>query len=260
MASRSPEIEIEGLEDGFASRIVLNRPGKKNALSQQMLSELRQALESVESGPARIVILCSAVSGAFCSGFDIEHLRSGEEAAGIELLYECFDAIEKSSKIFVCFADGSVHGGGVELFLSCDLRLATPRSVFRMTPVRLSQVYRADGVARVVNAVGATAAAEMFLTARAIPADEALRIGLVTRVVEGVDAVTSYVEDLAACAPDAQRGAKLLLRALAAKNGRPELSERDWARLNELRLSAHSGPHRKEALQAFAERRNPQFR
>lgn len=259
MHKREGEVVLERDEAGVVTSVVLNRPKKRNALSPAMLAELRAALDEAIRDRSRVILIRSAAEGVFCAGFDINYIESDQERAGAKALYDVFDAIEAANKVTVAFADGVVVGGGTELFLACDLRVATPRTTFRMTPVRLSVVYSLEGLARFVRAIGFTAAAELFLGAFPLTAEEALRVGLATRLLPTLDAVQAYCREVAAGAPQAQYAMKVMLRLLAEDIARPETSETQWRRLSALTDAARESRDREEALRAFAEKQSPTF-
>lgn len=246
--------------DGRIDHLVIDRGAKRNALSPPMLGALRGHLEGARDDASRVVVIRSDVDGVFCAGFDIAYLGTDQEAAGEAALYDCFRELERSPKITVAIADGLVVGGGNELFLCCDLRLATPRTTFRLTPARLSLVYTMEGMARFVRALGPTAAMEMFVAARQLSADEALRVGLVTRIVPDVAAADAYCRELLDNGPLAQQAMKRMIRHLADPQRTVPTDPAALRELDALRRAADTSEDRKEALRAFADKRAPVFR
>jgi enoyl-CoA hydratase/carnithine racemase len=260
MAVERNEVFLERSSDRSVTSIILNRPQKRNALSPPLLAELHGLLKEAVADDSRVILIRSSTAGIFCAGFDITYLDGDKENTGSTALYDFFSAIEAASKITVAFADGLVVGGGNELFLSCDLRLATARTTFRMTPARLSVVYSYEGLARFMRTVGFTAACELFLAARQISTEEAVRIGLATRIVDDLRAVTEYSEEVALCAPQAQYAMKVMLQMLARDIARPIASESEWHRLTQLKRVVLESQDHGEAVRAFAEKRTPVFK
>ena len=113
-------------------------------------------------------------------------------------MYKCFDWLERGDKVSIGFADGDVIGGWLELFLSCDLRLATRASKFRMPVTALGGVYAHEGTSRFIRKLGPSPCAEMFLMAPTYDAADALRLGIVTRIVESASAAEEFCEKVAA--------------------------------------------------------------
>lgn len=260
MDERSLEIRSECHDDGLITSIVLDRGGKKNAFSPAMAAELKRLLDLAQADRSRIVVIRSAVERVFSAGFDISFLGTDQAAAGQQALYDSFAAIETAEKITVAIADGIVMGGGNELFLSCDFRLATEEAVFRLTPARLSLIYSLEGMARFVRAIGPTAAMEMFVAARQLTAAEALRIGLVTRIVRDREEAMTYCRELLSSGPLAQRAMKQMIRQLADWRACIPADPAIVDRFEALRQAADRSADRKEAIKAFAEKRTPIFR
>ena len=157
--------------------------------------------------------------------------------------------------------NGPAIGGGLELALSCDLRLASEEAMVGMPPARLGLVYSHTGLRRFVDAIGAARTRELFYTARTISARRAERWGLVSEVMpadELAERAIAYASEIAALAPLSQRGNKRVLRELLAAEGAldPE-TERE---LVELREACFRSEDFYEGVQAFAEKRKPQWR
>lgn len=197
----SDEVFLESLDDGRISAVVLNRPAKRNALSPALSKALNVLLQRALADASRVMLVRSAVPGAFCAGFDISYIGSDQHEEGEQTMLGCFALIEAARKVTISFADGAVYGGGTELFLSCDLRLATPTASFRITPALLGVVYPYRGLSRFVSVMGITATMELVMTARRIDAEEAMRIGLVTRVVADEAAAMEYCHQAAQLGP-----------------------------------------------------------
>jgi enoyl-CoA hydratase/carnithine racemase len=249
------DILFETADDGAVLHVILNRPAKRNALTPTMARRIREELQGL-APHVHLAVFRSAAPGVFCAGFDIGHLP-GEATAEDPAtpLYELFAFLETCPVLTVAFADGLVVGGGVELFVCCDLRLTTLQSTFRMPPARLSIVYEREGLERFVRRAGLTAATEMFLAGRAYTAGEAQQCGLATRIVSA-DELHPYCDDVRQGAPLARKARKEVLRS--ASRSAPPL-ENELERFAVLKQSVLASADHQEAIAAFREKRPPRF-
>jgi enoyl-CoA hydratase/carnithine racemase len=239
------------------ARLTISNPAKRNALDRPILDALAETLPTLD---ARCVLLTGA-GDIFSAGYDIGDLapeRLAEEAAELvahpfQNALEALDAVEVP---VVAALNGHAIGGGLELAMACDLRVAAGGARMGMPPGRLGLVYSHTGIRRFLDAVGAARTRELFLTARLIDADTALSWGLVNDVVPRDSLAArglSMAADVAALAPLAQRGNKRVLRALLA--GSP-----DEQALAELREAAFRSEDFAEGVRAFAEKRPPEWK
>jgi enoyl-CoA hydratase/carnithine racemase len=251
------ELLLDRPADGVL-RLTISNPAKRNALDHAILDAIAVALRDL--GDARTVLLTGA-NGMFSSGYDIgdipddvfaeeaERLVAHPFAAAIEGLQACEIPT-------VAALPGHTIGGGLELALACDLRVAADGILLGMPPAKLGLVYSHTGLRRFLEAIGAPRTRELFLTARNIDARTALSWGLVNEVVGAADlddAALDLAEDIAANAPLSVRGNKRAIRALLAAEGPldPEV-ERELVELRE--ASFHSDDLR-EGVRAFGEKR-----
>jgi enoyl-CoA hydratase/carnithine racemase len=251
------ELLLDRPADGVL-RLTISNPAKRNALDHAILDAIAAALRNL--GDARTVLLTGA-DGLFSSGYDIgdisddvfaeeaERLVAHPFAAAMEGLYAC--AIPT-----VAALPGHTIGGGLELALACDLRVAADGILLGMPPAKLGLVYSHTGLRRFLEAIGAPRTRELFLTGRNIDARTALSWGLVNEVVGAADledAALDLAQDLAANAPLSVRGNKRAIRELLAAEGAldPEV-ERELVELRE--ASFHSDDLR-EGVRAFGEKR-----
>jgi enoyl-CoA hydratase/carnithine racemase len=239
------------------ARLTISNPAKRNALDRPILDALAETLPTLD---ARCVLLTGA-GDIFSAGYDIGDLapeRLAEEAAELvahpfQNALEALDAVEVP---VVAALNGHAIGGGLELAMACDLRVAAGGARMGMPPGRLGLVYSHTGIRRFLDAIGAARTRELFLTARLIDADTALSWGLVNDVVPRDSLAArglSMAADVAALAPLAQRGNKRVLRALLA--GSP-----DEQALAELREAAFRSEDFAEGVRAFAEKRPPEWK
>jgi len=264
-------LELDRPADGVA-RLTLSNPAKRNALDRPILEGLAATLPGLD---ARCIVLTGA-GNVFSAGYDIGSLaqlapkdsltarelspdRLAEEAA--ELLTHPFEAalaaLDAVEVPLVAALGGHAFGGGLELALACDLRVAAAGARLGMPPARLGVVYSHTGLRRFVDAIGAARTRELFLTARPVDADEALGWGLVNEVVAPEAVAARGVElaaGIAALSPLSVRGNKRVLRALI-----PPLDPALEAELHALRDAAFRSEDFAEGVRAFREKRSPRW-
>lgn len=240
----STEIVVERVNGAYTS-IGLNRPSKKNALSPSVLKHLLEAIRDAMADGSGLVFLQSHVPGIFSAGFDLNFIGTDEDQPAHELMYQCFDALEQGEKVCVSYADGNVVGGGVELFLACDLRLATPASKFRLPPAELGGVYSYRGMNRFIRKLGTSQSAGIFLAAETYNAQDALRMGLVTKIVESRDTAEAFCSKTASLSMPAQRAMKAIINQISSRLTSDQ-SERDWHRMYRLQEAAERSGDLKE--------------
>jgi enoyl-CoA hydratase/carnithine racemase len=239
------------------ARLTLSNPAKRNALDRPILDALAQTLPALD---VRCVLLTGA-GDIFSAGYDIGDLapdRLAEEAAELvahpfQNALEALDAVEVP---VVAALNGHAIGGGRELAMACDLRVAASGARMGMPPGRLGLVYSHTGIRRFLDAVGAARTRELFLTARLIDADTALSWGLVNDVVPRDSLAArglAMATDVAALAPLAQRGNKRVLRDLLA-------GTLDEDALAALREEAFRSEDFAEGVRAFVEKRAPEWK
>ncbi|WP_051324209.1 enoyl-CoA hydratase/isomerase family protein [Candidatus Solirubrobacter pratensis] len=242
------------------ARLTISNPEKRNALDRPILDALADTLPQLE---ARCVLLTGA-GDIFSAGYDIGHFapeRLAQEAAELvanpfERALEALDAVEVP---VVAAMNGHAIGGGLELALSCDLRVAAEGARMGMPPARLGLVYSHTGLRRFIDAVGAARTRELFLTGKLIDASVALGWGLVNEVVPREEAPARGVAlaaEVAGLAPLSQRGNKRVLRELLAA----PLDERVLAELEALRAQAFASEDFAEGVRAFVHKRAPDWR
>lgn len=211
--------ELVGLEsEPPVSWITLRRPEKLNALNNQALEELRSALSQAQADQESAVI---AITGsgdrAFCAGADVEELASLPQEQVLEtnmLGHRIFESIERLRKPVIAAINGYALGGGLELALACDLRVAASDSRMGLPEVSMGVIPGWGGTWRLREAVGSGRAREMILTGRLLDANEALGAGLLSRVVPGEllrEAAGELASLLSANSPDALATAKGVL-------------------------------------------------
>jgi enoyl-CoA hydratase len=242
------------------ARITLHHP-PANVLNLSVLKELEQVLNEVEEDEYVRVVIVTGTGRFFCAGADIHELahlttvHSGSEFAvrGQSLL----SRIERSEKPVLVAINGTCVGGGLELALACHIRVAAAGALLGLPEIKLGLIPGFGGTQRLPRVVGASKAAEMILTGESLSAEEALRIGLVSRVVPPHELV-AQAEAIAALIT--ARGKTSVEAALHAIRGGLDipLSE-GLAREAELFSRLCVTPDKKEAVQAFLEKRQPRL-
>jgi len=195
--------------DGAVATITVNRMKVLNALSQATIAEIGAALHEVEGDPAvRVAIITGAGEKAFVAGADINELRALPSADAARQLsergHEVGLYIAQMSKIVIAAINGFALGGGCELAMSCDIRLAADTARFGQPEINLGLIPGWGGTQRLTRLVGPGMAKLLNLTGEMIGADEALRIGLVERVypaAELLDAARALARQIAGQAP-----------------------------------------------------------
>lgn len=187
-------LKLDTDEDGIAV-LTINRPDKLNALNNQVLEELKQAADHVESSEKiRVLILTGAGEKAFVAGADIRELNSLDKKSGkkqSELGQKVFSTLENCSKPVIAVVNGYALGGGAELAMACHVRVAEENAVFGLPEVGLGLIPGYGGTQRLPQLVGKSKAMEMILTGGQMKAEEALTSGLVGQVApqgKGVEA------------------------------------------------------------------------
>jgi enoyl-CoA hydratase/carnithine racemase len=198
--------------------VTISRPEVRNALSRQVLADLRAALATLRADDqVGVVAITGAGEKAFVAGADIAQLQGYTLHTGLDAeMQRLFDEIEAFEKPTIAAVNGFALGGGCELAMSCDIRVATDSARFGLPETTLSVLPGAGGTQRLARLVGTGRAIEMILTGRFVDAAEAREIGLVTSVVppgELLDAVRAVADKILAKGPLAVRLAKLVVRA-----------------------------------------------
>ena len=263
MADVASEALIVRREPPLAWMIV-NRPAAHNALNAEVWRGLADAAEALSRDDAiRVVILRGAGDKAFLAGADIsefEALRANAEMA-VEydrLSARTWSALLEARQPVIAMVNGLCYGGGVSIALACDLRFAASEARFAIPAARLGLSYPMQAVERLVDVVGPAHAAHLLLSAEAIDAEEARRIGLVNRSVARADlerVTREYALGMAKGAPLTLQSHKLAIRQALLPRG-----ERDLAAMAETVRRCFDSADYREGVAAFLDKRAPEFR
>ncbi|KAJ2900540.1 hypothetical protein IWW38_000415 [Coemansia aciculifera] len=176
-----------GADQGILT-LSLHRPKAKNALSRSLVSEFRKALEEIRNDrEARVIILRSTVPGVFCAGADLKERATMSPAEVEQFLYSMktsFKELESLPQPTIAALDGAALGGGFELSLCCDLRVAGPRAVLGLPETSLAIIPGAGGTLRLTRLIGPSQTKALVFTSRRFGPHMALSMGIVNDIVE----------------------------------------------------------------------------
>ena len=250
-------IELQRIDE-FAL-ITINREAALNALNVGMLHELARAIDAAAEGDARALLVTGAGGKAFCAGADIRELTGRTPAghkAGMEFGQAVFAKLDALRMPSIAIVNGYAFGGGLELALACTFRLATRNARMGLPEIKLGIIPGYGGTQRLPRIVGEARALEMIMTGRTVDADEALRIGLVHRLIDGeaVAAGTAYAREFAVHSlPVLECARSAVRRALDTPLNEGLKIEADLSAI------AYQTRDAAEGMAAFVEKRKPRF-
>jgi enoyl-CoA hydratase/carnithine racemase len=242
------------------ARLTISNPERRGALDHEILDALAAHARTLE---ARCVVIRGS-GPVFSAGYDIGNLEEGRFEEAAERLvahpfHEAIEALDAYQFPVVAALNGHAIGGGLELALTCDIRMAARGILLGMPPAKLGLIYSHTGLRRFIDVCGVAGTAELFYVGRNVDAERAERMGLVNEVVEPEELdehVLDLAAEIAANAPLSLAGNKRAIRALRARP-LPEEVERE---LVELRESCFRSEDFREGVRAFAEKRKPVWR
>ncbi|MDB5601222.1 MAG: Enoyl-CoA hydratase [Xanthobacteraceae bacterium] len=255
-------IRVERSDDGILT-ITLNRPSKLNAFDEQMIREMRSVIWKSNFDDSIRVIVITGEGRAFCSGRDINgldyenNLETPGYRAYVRANHELFDDIEAIEKPVIAAVNGMCAGGGVEMAIACDFRMASTNAQFLLPENQLGVIPASGACSRMIQMIGMGRLKEMVMAALPVDANEAHRIGLVNRVfsAETLMAQTmAFARELLKRAPQAMGMGKHVINMcqnIDTETGR--LLER----LGQSVLIRTAD--NKEGMQSFREKRSPKF-
>ncbi len=248
---------------GSIGWLIWNNPAKLNALSPGMYEDALTVVEAYEKDPAiKVVIMRGAGRKAFISGADIKSFgktRADAETARLarEAPARLQSKMRNLEKPLIAMIYGYCLGGGLGMALNADMRFASSDAQFSVPAALRGIAYAPEGLKLLVDLVGPSVAKDIMFSGRRLKTEEALRIGLINRVVdaEELEANTiAYAETLAANAPLSIRASKYFINQLGL-----ERAERDEARMDAMQREAESSEDFQEATLSFLEKRKPVF-
>jgi enoyl-CoA hydratase/carnithine racemase len=239
--------------------ITVNRPDVRNAVNLRVVEDLRTALDEFrEDDGVGAVVFTGAGEKAFVAGADIGELKERTMLDGLAAkMQRLCDEIEGFEKPTIAAVNGYALGGGCELAMACDIRVASENARFGLPETALSIIPGAGGTQRLARLIGKGRAVEMILTGRTIDAEEALGVGLVSKVVsrgELVDAARETAEQILSKGPLAVRLAKLVVQIGF------ETDQRTGEVIERLAQAVlYTSEDKQEGTSAFIEKRKPDF-
>lgn len=246
------------------ARVRISNPARRNALDHEVLDGLAELLPQLDRGIETRCVLITGAPPVFCAGYDIATISEQSFERDAESLvahpfHAAMEAVARHPWPTVAALNGHALGGGLELAVTCDLRICAASAKLGMPPAKLGLIYGHTGLRKFLDTVGLARTKELFLTGRNYGAPRAEEIGLVNEVVDDDRLERESVQlaaEIAANAPLSMRGNKSAIDLLRAS---PVLSEQQEAGLVALRESCFASEDLREGIRAFAEKRRPEW-
>lgn len=247
------------------ARLTISNPANRNALDHEILDAIANTVPALDDG---LEVRCLVITGedpVFSAGYDIgsipdETFATDAEALVAHPFHAALEALAAFPWPTVAAINGHCLGGGLELAVTCDLRIAARGAKMGMPPAKLGLVYSHTGIAKFLEVIGPARTRELFLTGENLPSERVEEFDLVNRVTEPdslEEEALALAETVAANAPLSMRGNKRIIEALMAGTGpSPEL-ERE---LVEMREACFDSEDFREGIAAFGEKRKPRWK
>ncbi len=241
-------------ERGKVAIITINNP-PMNVLAMEVLQELREAINKMEKGKAKSVVL-RGEGRTFCAGANIKQMVELDKKRAMkfgELGQSVMFSIEQSSKVYIACIHGHAMGGGCELALACDFRVAEKNSIIGQPEIKIGIITGFGGTQRLPNIVGLGRAKDLLLTGRSISGEEAFNIGLVARLADNgkaMDESLKLAEELAAMPGIALTVTKEMTNSF---------HKRAFSKEKKAFAECFETHDQKEGMRAFLEKRRPNF-
>ncbi len=243
--------------------ITLCNPDKRNALSEQLVDGIIQALLALETQKTPVVVLRAADDcTVWSAGHDIHELpRSHRDPLGyFDSLERLLRAVQEYPGPIIAMVHGSVWGGACDLVMTCDLVVGDETSSFAITPAKLGLPYNPSGILHFINRLGLNIAKEMFFTAEPVPAERALRIGILNHLVPS-DQLLNFTMDLAQrIATRSALAISVIKEQFHILSGAHAISPDSFERIQGLRRRVYDSHDYEEGICSFLEKRAPIFR
>lgn len=242
--------------------VTINRPDKLNALNDATLDELEQCFNSIKKdGAINVVVITGKGEKAFVAGADISELHNLDVVAGktfAEKGQQVFNLVEKLGKPVIAAVNGYALGGGCELALACHIRMASDRAKFGQPEVNLGIIPGYGGTQRLTRLINSGISAELILTGDLIDANEAFRIGLVSKVYAAEELMEKATELAEKISSKGQIAIRMALRSIVSCD---DLPDAEGQNLESSLFSICCGTEDfKEGTLAFLEKRKPNFK
>lgn len=246
------------------ARLTISNPERRNALDHEILDAIAEVLPQLDHGIETRCVILTGAPPLFSAGYDIagipeQTFERDAEALVAHPFHAAMEAVAHHPWPTLAAINGHCLGGGLELAITCDLRLCAASAKLGMPPAKLGLIYGHTGLRKFLDTIGLPYTKELFLTGRNLGAERAERIGLVNEVFADealADEAVALAAAIAENAPLSMRGNK---HAIDLLNSSPELTEQQEAGLVALRESCFSSEDFREGIRAFAEKRRPQW-
>ncbi len=247
------------------ARLTISRPEARNALDHDVLGAIAEAMPALDDGIETRCVILTGEGRAFSAGYDIagipeDSFERDAEALVAHPFTAALETVASHPWPVIAAINGHALGGGLELALSCDLRICARGARLGMPPAKLGLIYGHTGLQRFISTIGVPRTKQLFLTGRNLGAERAEQIGLVHEVVDDEAIESASLElaaEVAANAPLAVRGNK---RAIDMLDSYPRLTAEQERDLIELRESCFGSEDMREGIRAFGEKRRPEWR
>ncbi|MFN8216963.1 MAG: enoyl-CoA hydratase-related protein [Solirubrobacterales bacterium] len=257
------KLELDRPAEAVA-RLRICNPERRNALDLEILDAIAEAMPQLDRGIETRCVLITGAPPVFSAGYDIatipaETFERDAEALVAHPFHAAMEAIASHPWPTLAAINGHCLGGGLELAVTCDLRICAAGAQLGMPPAKLGLIYGHTGLRKFLDVIGLARTKELFLTGRNYGAARAERFGLVNEVVDDdrlAGEAVKLAASIAANAPLSMRGNKSAINLL---NSSPVLSEQQEAGLVALREACFSSADLREGIAAFAEKRRPRW-
>jgi enoyl-CoA hydratase/carnithine racemase len=260
----SGTVEIDRPAEAVA-RLTISNPDKRNALDHPILDAIAEAMPALDDGIETRCVIITGAGSVFSAGYDIGDIPEEVFAEQAERLvahpfHRAIEAVEAFPFPTLAAINGHALGGGLELAVTCDLRLAASGAKLGMPPAKLGLIYSHTGLLKFIDTVGVARTRELFFVGNNLEAERAEQIGLVNGVVEPERieaAAVQLASEIASNAPLSLKGNKEIIRRLS---GFRRMSADEEQELIDLRLSSFSSDDFREGVKAFGEKRKPSWK
>jgi len=246
------------------TRLTISNPERRNALDHEILDAFAEVLPQLDRGIENRCVLITGAPPLFSAGYDIagipeESFQRDAEALVAHPFHAAMEAIAKHPWPTIAAINGHCLGGGLELAITCDLRICAAGAKLGMPPAKLGLIYGHTGLRKFLDVVGLARTKELFLTGRNFDAARADEVGLVNEVVADQKLESESIALAAAIAENAPLSMRGNKHAINLLNDLAELSEQQEAGLVALRESCFESDDFREGIRAFGEKRRPQW-
>lgn len=255
----APHFRVEPLPDGAVFR--LTRPAKLNAITRPILLGLAQCLDALEAQDKRLLVITGEGGRAFCAGTDLAETREMPEPARLDksaMARDLFVRLSRSRVLSVAAVNGLAYGGGLELAMACTLRIASAHATVSLPEIKLGLLPAYGGTQFLTALVGASRALDLMLTGRQAGADEALAMGLISRIANEPADLLAQAIDLGRQVTRFSRSAVDGIRRCVAAAG-PQVDDAGLAVEDAVVREVFVTGNAREGVAAFLEKRPAVF-